>query len=160
MNLIQKIQNVGLSRWLAWMLIGLGVLLVVLLIFDAGVAVGMRRSIRMRGLSEMSRGQPPQFGFGSFGVSMPHGFIPDGHGAVGAIISISLPTLVIQTRDGTSEEVLLTASTTIRGTTTLTQTDLHVGDKIVALGNPNAATSSQRLEAELIRVLSQPPMPQ
>jgi hypothetical protein len=98
------------------------------------------------------------FGIGGFGVAMPHGFIPDGHGAVGTIQSISLPTLTIKTRDGSTEEVDLTASTTVESATSSMQAvGLSVGEQIVAVGNPSAATSSQRMTAELIRVLPPPP---
>lgn len=157
MDIHTEIQNAVRSKWLAWLLLGLGALLVLLLVFDAGLAVGTRRAMELRGGPRVDGHSAPMFGIGGFGVTMPHGFIPDGHGAVGTIQSINLPTITIKTRDGDTEEVVLSDSTTIESaTTSMNATNLAVGQQIVAVGNPNAATSSQRMTAELIRVL--PPL--
>ena len=156
MDTPQEVRSAIRSRRLAWILMGLGGLLVLFLVFDAGFALGTRRGLEMRGDHQIGR-QGPMFGFGGFGVAIPHSFIPDGHGAVGTIEQVSLPTLSIKTRDGDSEQVTLSPQTTIESpTTTLSQQDLHVGEEIVAVGDPNTATSTQ-LEAELIRILPPPP---
>ncbi len=157
MDTEKDVHSARRSKWLTWLLLCLGAALVLLLVFDAGLAIGTRRALELRG--GPARGHDaPMLGLGGFGVAMPHGFIPGGHGAVGTIQSISPSILTIKTRSGDSEEIVMNASTTIESaTTSLPQSGLHVGDQIVAIGNPSAATSSTRMTAELIRVLPPPP---
>jgi hypothetical protein len=146
-----------LSRRLSWGVLALGAVLVLFLVFDAGFVLGSRRALEMHGprMIGMRGTMPgPNFGFGGWGVAMPHGFIPEGHGAVGTIESISLPTITISTRDGDdTETVLLTPQTKVQGaTTSISQDQLQIGQEVVALGEPGTTTANQ-LTAVLIRIL-------
>lgn len=142
------------SRRFSWVLVAVGGILVLLLIFDAGFVLGSRRSLEMRG----PRGEP-NFGLAGWGVAIPHGFAPQGHGAVGTIQSISLPNIVITTRDGDdTQTVVITPQTKIESaTTSISDQQLHVGQQIVALGEPGTTTQTQ-LRAVLIRILPPPPI--
>ncbi len=139
----------------------LGAGLVLFLVFDAGFVLGSRRAMEMHGprmITMRGTAQGPNFGFGGWGVAMPHGFLPEGHGAVGTIESISLPTITISTRDGDdAETVLLTPQTKIQGaTSSISQDQLQVGQEVVALGEPGTTTANQ-LTAVIIRILPPPP---
>ncbi len=141
-----------ISRRLSWALMALGGVLVLLLIFDAGFVLGSRHTLETRGarMSIMQNGPGPNFGIGAWGVSMPHGFAPDGHGAVGTIENISLPKVTITTRDGDDTKIILiTPQTKIEG-------QLEVGQQIIAIGEPGTTTEGQ-LTAVLVRILPPPP---
>lgn len=75
----------------------------------------------------------------------------DVHGSAGKVISLSLPTITIEDRDGTEKVIVLDDKTIIRRfRDTITPQDIVVGDQIVAIGDPN--TQSQ-IAAKLIRIL-------
>lgn len=124
----------------------IGVLILALLIFHAGVVFGSHRNSfgGPSGRPGMDRGFRPPFLPGGF--KLPHGFIQNDHGAVGAITAITLPTFTMETRDGTSRTILTSTSTMIRG-----MGALSVGNKIVVLGEPD---SQGRIRAKLIRIVS------
>lgn len=125
----------------------LGEVLVGLLIFHAGVAYGERNAFdRMNGTQE----SPPPFGFGF----LPHGFIPEGHGAVGTITAVTLPTFTLEERDGDEEVVRVSSSTNIRADVG-TDTTLQIGDAVVVIGEPNS--DSEQMNAQLIHIV--PPAP-
>jgi hypothetical protein len=142
-----------------WILCGLVALILALLIFDAGVSVGARRAWGPRGSKDFGPGMPIQLGLTSLVIPLPHGFIPGGHGAVGTIVGISLPHVSIKTRDGNKEQIVLENETIIRnGDSVIQAKDLQTGDNVIIIGEPNdAATTSQEIEARLIRVLPEMP---
>lgn len=121
-------------------------LLLATLIFHAGVVVGSHRG--QWGRHDADRGFRSPFLPGGF--EMPHGFIQNGHGAVGTISALSLPTFTMQTREGTDQTILVGTSTIIRAMGTSSASSLSVGNKIVVLGEPDA---QGRIDAKLIRVL-------
>lgn len=131
----------------------IGALILAMLIFHAGVVVGTHRG-EFRGLG-MSRGfRPP---FLPSGFELPHGFIQNDHGAVGAIIAVTLPTFTMETREGTSQTIVVSTTTMIRGIEGGGTGALSVGNKIVVLGELD---SQGRINAKLIRIISPAiPMP-
>ena len=138
------------SGWGRRVLSGLGVLLIALLIFHAGVSIGSRRHFQGRG--------GPGFGFraapGFFEVRMPRGFIQNGHGTVGTVESVSTSSIMVDTRDGSSQTVLLTDATVIRsGGGDASSTAVSVGQQVIVLGTPNDDGS---ISANLIRSLPSP----
>ena len=142
--------NPSLSQGLKWILLATAEIFIVLLVFHAGLSLGERRAIDRFGPP-----RPGQPGPGGFAVGVPHGFLPDGHGAVGIISKITLPTISMAGRDGDVEEVIITASTTIeQGPQILTPADLTLGENIIVIGAPEPAGA--QIQAKLIRVLPQP----
>ena len=123
-----------------------------LLIFDAGVAIGVRRA---HGTAHMHNGMPPPpFTFAGFTIPLPHGFLPGGHGVVGTIISIHLPTTTIATRDGEDEMVLIGPETNIISDThPVGVGDLVVGQSVAIVGEPVERMEDQ-IEARFIHILS------
>lgn len=130
------------SRALTVGLATLGVVLVTLLIFDAGVSYGERRALTRA------------HGFGGPVVAhiLPHGFIPDGHGAVGTVAAVTLPTFTIQTRDGEQETILIGSSTVISSPSPSPQpSDIHPGSGVLVIGDPSE--QNETIDARFIRIL-------
>ncbi len=124
-----------------------GGVIVALLIFHAGVSVGERRAF-----SHIHAGYPfpPQRSEGF----LPHGFMPEGHGAVGTITRIELPVLTLQTRDGRDTSVRVSSSTPVRSATEESSiNNLKVGDNIIVVGSPDEKIPDN-LDAKLIRILN------
>ena len=107
---------------------GIGALLIALLIFHTGVAIGSHRHHRER------RGW--------------HGFITEGHGAVGIIQEVASSSLRMQMRDDSPQTVWLTSTTIIRGDDA-SSTTLVAGQQIVVLGTPRGDGT---LSADLIHI--------
>jgi hypothetical protein len=127
---------------LKWILAGLGVLLLALLIFDAGIALGERRA------------RPhPETPFSAYGMPLPHTFGEEGHGAVGTIASTSLPgSFTLTTRDDDTDTILIGPSTELEPQGTPTSTLLVPGSHVIIIGEPE---SNESIQATLIRVLPQ-----
>ena len=79
---------------------------------------------------------------------------PNAHGAIGKIIKIELPTLIVQDKDST-EKVILTANDTQiqRMRENITANDLKINDFLVVIGSPN---EQGQIEAKLIRLVPSP----
>jgi len=134
-----------------------GVVLVALLVFQAGVFVGYRKASfsygwgerYFRGFGERERFTMPR----GVGGMMRGGFpaFSDAHGVVGRIVSIELPTFVVSGKDGVEKVVRIATTTAIHSMRDLaTSTDLKADDTVVVFGTPNA---DSEIEAKLIRVM-------
>lgn len=120
-------------------------LILALLIFHAGVVFGSHRGF---GRYDSYRGF--RHPFLPSGFALPHGFIPNDHGAVGTISALTPPTLTMKTRGETSQVVVFGTSTMIRDMRNASTTALSVGAQIVVLGEPD---SEGRINAKVIRIL-------
>jgi hypothetical protein len=81
--------------------------------------------------------------------------MPLGHGAVGKIVSISLPLVVVAGPDNLEKTVVITDGTEIREfRETVSSDQLQIGDFIIVLGSPN---DEGQVEAKLIRLAPPPP---
>ncbi len=120
------------------------------LIFHAGVVVGSHRGTF--GRFGMERGFRSSFFPGGF--ELPHGFMFGTHGAVGTITAVTLPTLTLQTREGTNETILVDTSTIIRNMGAADTKALATGTQAIVLGEPD---SQGRIDAKLIRILPSAP---
>lgn len=138
------------------MLYSIGGAIIVLAIFQAGMFVGERKaafSYRFGDNYYRNFGEHHSRR-GAFGVSDREGFA-EAHGAMGKILSITPPTLMIEGRDNVEKVILLNDKTTIRHfRDEATLADLKVDDFIVVIGSPNDASE---IEAKLIRILPPPP---
>ncbi len=139
---MEKIHALFSSRKARLIGISIGAILLAALIFHAGVVYGSHRS--RFGRDDVTRGFRPPFFPGNF--ELPHGFLQNNHGAIGTITTISLPTFTMQTREGTSQTILMGSTTALRSNKTLAP-----GDEVIVLGEPD---SQGRIDAMLIRVLS------
>ncbi|MBU6321598.1 MAG: hypothetical protein KGI78_02200 [Patescibacteria group bacterium] len=127
-------------------LAALGAVVVALLIFHAGVAVGSREALRARG--------PRLFAFGSSTAGLPHVFIVHGHGAIGSVTSVAQGSFTLLTRDGSSETVEIATTTAVRSASgEASTTALAAGDTVLVLGAP---ASDGAIRADVIRIFATP----
>lgn len=132
------------TKWLLW---GLGGLVVVVLIFHVGVVIGARHNFRpTHGM--MGREFRAPFG----GFMMPEGFMPQMHGAVGTVASVTLPTFIVTEQDGEQETVFLATTTLVRNDIQgATSTALMPGAHVIVLGWPDE--NVERIDARFIRIV-------
>ncbi len=128
-----------------------GIIIIALFIFQAGVFVGFHKASFDRDWGEnYSR----NFGFthrgGMMGGFSPENF-PNAHGAVGKIIKITLPNIIVLDKDNTEKVVVINDDTEINKMHDVISKDqLALDDFVVVIGSPN---SSGQIEAKFIRVL-------
>jgi hypothetical protein len=126
------------------------ILCAVLIIFEAGVAVGVHKASfadRIGGAYYKVFG-PAGGPLGGFDQDD----FPASHGVFGTIIKIAPPYAFIQGPDNTERTIRLGSSTTIlKYRTSIGPNDLVDGDSIVVIGSPSA--SSSNINADFIRVI-------
>ena len=139
---------------------GFGVALAVILVFQAGMFVGYKKaSFSYRWGDNYHRA----FGVHREGERMMGGMMngffrgkdfTNSSGAIGKIININLPALVIESADGIEKIIIVANDTVIRQfRETVKAIDLKIGDFIVAIGSPN---DSAQIEAKIIRIMPDP----
>ncbi|MFA5076108.1 MAG: hypothetical protein WC480_01685 [Patescibacteria group bacterium] len=147
------IDKIFQSKVFKGLIIGLGVLIILLLVFKAGMVVGIKKadfSCRWSDNYHRNFGGP-QGGF--LGGFDDRNFM-DAHGVFGQIIKIDGQTLIIKGPDNVEKIVLLDGASIMRGKDNIQPTELKIDDPIVVIGSPN---NDGQIEAKLIRIM--PPMP-
>lgn len=80
--------------------------------------------------------------------------MPTAHGAVGRVMSVSLPTFVVASPDNVEKTVVVSTGTQVRRfRDVVPATDIRQNDFTVVLGNPDAAG---RIQADLVRIMPTP----
>lgn len=130
-----------------------GGLVVLLLVFQAGIFIGYRRAVFTFGGGEnyyRAFDRRP----GPLGVPRG-GDLFNAHGAAGKILSINLPTFIMEDRDGAERVILISDDTQIRKfRNDATPSDLRQNDFVVVIGSPD---DKAEIQARLIRILPPPP---
>jgi hypothetical protein len=123
-------------------LVILGAVIVLLVVFALGTAVGYHRALFASRFGENYYnnfyGGPP----GRMSFSM--------HGVAGEVIDLGSSTISVKDQDGDEQSVEISSTTVIRkedSTVTLDQVD--IGDMITVIGGPNA---TGQIEARFIRI--------
>jgi hypothetical protein len=142
-------KNIHQSKTIRGIIIGIGTTILILCILFVGMNIGEHRA-RFAGQFgdnfEKNFMGPRSGMMGSFNERLP-----GGHGAVGEIISINLPQIIINGSDNLEKTVLISASTTVRQFQKNIQgANLKVGDFVTVIGNPN---DNGQVEAKLIRIM-------
>lgn len=153
-----KIKKVIESKQFLSVICTLGVLFIVFLIFQAGMMAGFHRASFGRDWGDnYSRNfGSPHKDFQMMGGRMgDFGNLPNAHGAIGKIIKIELPTIIVQDEnDNTEKVVLISDNTEIHEMRNMiSKENLKLDDHIVVIGTPNA---NGQIEARLIRFLPTP----
>ncbi len=94
----------------------------------------------------------------NFGMEKPESFkgmmrgdLPMSHGAAGKVLTVTLPTFVIEDKDGTEKTVTVSTTTIIKsGMQYASSTLLTPNTFVVIIGEPN---KNGQIEAKLIRVM-------
>lgn len=153
-------------------LLVLGIIILALVIFQAGLFVGYRKAAfaygwgdnyyrvfgERKNKGDKDRGFPGFMMGGRMGDR--RGFLggdfSNSHGVIGSIVKIDLPTLVIAGSDKVEKIIVLKDSSVInRWRETIKAADLKVGDVIMVVGSPNAQS---QIEAGLVRVMPMMPV--
>lgn len=80
--------------------------------------------------------------------------MPSAHGAVGRVLSVSLPTFVVASPDNVEKTVVVSSGTAVRRfRDAVPATDIRPNEFIVVLGNPDGAG---RIQADLVRIMQAP----
>lgn len=128
----------------------LSILFTLSLTFLLGLNVGYHKASFAHGWSEhyeknLGLERPDSFG------GMMRGRLPAPHGSLGTVLSINLPNIVIEDRDGTEKNILIASTTLIkRGMENASSSSIAINNTIIVLGNPN---QEGQIEARLIRIL-------
>ena len=146
-------KNLFQSSLFRGILIGLGVAIAALLIFQAGLHVGYRKaSFSFHGGDNFYRAFGEKRHQKDF-MGMKRGDFPNAHGALGKIISIQLPTFILEDEAHVEKIVLIKDDTIIRKfRDTLQAKELTTDDQVVVFGAPN---DQAQIEAKMIRIVPQ-----
>ena len=150
-DLKESVKKVLESRVVIKVLYGIGIVLVAMVIFYAGITVGFHKASFGHAWGEnyernfgMMQNRP-MFGQDNF---------PNANGAIGKIIKITLPTIIVQDRDNIEKVILIKSDTQIQKLReNITPNDLKVDDSIVVIGTPNG---QGQIEAKFIRIMPLP----
>lgn len=129
-------------------LYGIGTAIVLILVFSAGVSVGFHRASFGR-----AWGENYERNFGMIGgrPGFEENNFPNAHGAIGKIIKIELPTIIVADKDNTEKVILIKEDTKIQeAKNDLKDTDLKLDDFVVVIGSPN---DQGQVEAKFIRLM-------
>ncbi len=150
MNLKHFFHNQATSK----IILILAVLLVILVIFQAGLTVGFRKASFACNWNDSFLQGPnnPRSMLAPF-INDKDDFNP--HGAIGQIISTSLPVIMIKGQDNLEKVIHIGPNTAIRNfRQTASTSDLTVGQNIIVVGEPD---DSGNIQAVLIRIIPAPP---
>ena len=125
-------------------------ILVVLIAFGLGIAVGYRRAIFSSQFGEHYYhnlyGDP--FGRPMMGVANREPLTM--HGVIGSVIDIASSTILVKDPLGNEQSVVVVSSTSIREMdNNILLNDVKIGDGVTVIGNPN---ENGQVEARFIRV--------
>ncbi len=154
----EKIDRFGIIKFLI-------ILIIIFTVFQAGIFVGYHKA-RFYGSIEgnyynsfnENRGRGGMMGRQPvFGNMMQDANLPGGHGAVGKIVSINLPNIIVASTDNVEKTISISSDTLIRQfRNTLNTQDLKIGDYIIVLGEASS-TDNGTINARLIRLIPPPP---
>jgi len=148
----EEIRKVLDSKALTRILKAVVIFIVVILIFYAGFIVGFHKASFERDWGEHYN---ENFGMGHMGGPIGEmDDFPNAHGAIGKIIKIELPNIIVEDKDNTEKAILIGNDTQIQqGNMTLAPTDLKIDDFAVVIGAPDPQGV---IEAKLVRILPNP----
>ena len=151
-----KFKEFTQSKHFTHIIMIIGGVLIALVVFQAGVFVGFRSasfSIRWHG-SRNDDVSGPNSIFAPFGRDKDD---MNPHGAIGEIISIKLPSIMVKGPSGDEEVITIASSTSIRlNRDNLSPTNLKIGQHIVTIGSPD---DNGQINATFIRVTGSTNLP-
>lgn len=153
-NTEQELKKIYESKIIRKVLKWSVIVLIALVIFQAGQFVGLKRA---EFSFKMADNYYNNFDSRGRGVGMPNNRdFTESHGAAGKIIKISLPIITVSTPDNVEKAISITNDTVIRKfRDSINSTDLKNDDFVVAIGEP---TDKGQIEAKFIRVMPRPMM--
>lgn len=146
------------SHWFARMTALLGILVVALIIFAAGVSVGYRKATFSQRWTahygDVFGGPGSPFFFARIDKDGDGDFMAASNGAAGKVIAVRYPSVAVKGPNEVEKVVIVGTSTIVRqmrsqGSTT----DIRVGDMMTAIGQPD---DQGRIVATFVRILPPP----
>ncbi len=140
------------SKAVRRIVIGLGSLVLVIIVFQAGEFVGYRKA-------EYANKFGDSFQRNFIGVRRSSSNVlftdmPGGHGAIGKVVSVSLPTFVVEGPDNIEKIVMIDDDTVFRSfRNEASTTDIAPDQYVVVLGNPD---DDGKIDAKLVRLVPPP----
>jgi len=152
-----KIKIVSESKVFKKIIYSFGITIIACLIFQAGVFVGFNRVTFGHDWEDnysMNFGTPHRnqlMPIGDFGN------LPNAHGAIGRIIKVESPTIIVMDDKDKTEKVILINDDTViqKMRENGSIDDLKIDSFVIVIGSPN---SKGQIEAKLIRIIPNPPM--
>lgn len=131
----------------------LGSIFILFFVFQAGMIAGFRKaSFRHDWGSNYERNFGPERKVPQFMDDIKGA--PNAHGAIGKIIKVEFPNIVVLDKDQTEKVIIIKDDTSILERKEKVSKDVLVVDKfIIVIGNPNDAG---QIEAKLIRIIPSP----
>jgi hypothetical protein len=142
------------SNSISKLVIALLIILIILVVFQAGFMVGYHKGVFSSNLDRnyMRGPNDPRSFFEPF---MHEGDDVNPHGAVGEIVSMNLPVIMIKGPRMAEEVILVNSNTTVRNfRQTASTSDLSIGKSVIVIGEPN---ERGEIEASLVRIIPAPP---
>lgn len=143
-----------MSNKLKYSIAGIGSLIVLLLIFQAGVMFGFHRAnfgYRWSENYENNFSPRPSMGRGGMMGGFNNNGYVRGHGAIGQILKIDGSSITVKGRDEAEKTVLIDPNTVFESDNgPVKVTDLKVGDNVFVIGAPSDAG---QVVAKVVRVV-------
>lgn len=158
MNIKSYFQNNKASKLISI----LAVILIAIIIFQTGFSVGYHKASFINKWDDRYLGNPNYLksAYSPFMIKK-RGDEINPNGALGQIVSMSLPTFMVKGNNRAEMAIRINSNTSIRKMREMsTTTDLIIGKNVVIIGEPN---NDGEIEAKLIRILPDKnfsPMPQ
>ena len=144
----EEIKRIFESKTFFKILCGIGIVVIALLIFSAGMTVGFYKASFGHAWGE---NYEHNFGLVPARPILGGDTFPNANGAIGKIIKIELPTLIVQDKDNTEKVISIKDDTQMEEMRKpVLASDLKMGDFIVVIGTPN---EQGQIEAKFIRVM-------
>ncbi len=141
-------------NWFNKLVITIAILIVMMLIFQAGVTVGYHKA-RFSNSWNKTIASDMDDQHSIFYPFMPDKDDRNPHGAIGEIVSIKIPSLMVKGPNNFEEIVIIGPETAIRSLHTQASTsDLVIGSHIIAIGSPDEQGA---IHAAFIRIMPAPP---
>ena len=149
-----EIKSFAESKNFKKLIYAIGIVFIMFLIFQLGIIAGFRKASFSN-----DWGNNYERNFGPMHKAPP--FIgndlkemPNAHGAIGKIIKIEFPNIVVLDKDQTEKVVVIKDDTNIlERRDKVTENSLVVDKFIIVIGNPN---NQGQIEAKLIRIIPSP----
>jgi len=148
-----KIKKIVESKNFKIVIYVLGSIFILFFVFQAGMIAGFRKaSFRHDWGNNYERNFGPERRAPKFFDDIKGS--PNAHGAIGKIIKIEYPKIVVLDKDQTEKIIIVNDATDIlERREKITKEELSVDEFIVVIGNPN---EEGQIEAKLIRIMPSP----
>lgn len=147
----EKLEKVLKSKILVGIIYGALIIVVLMIVFCLGIRVGFHKAFFSRNWGD---NYERNFGMRPDKPGFRGENFPNAHGAIGKIIKIELPNIIVQDKDDVEKVILIKENTLVQKMKdNINKEDLKIDDFIVIIGTPN---KEGQIEAKFIRLMPEP----